>query len=150
MFNNLFSRIYEPFHGMGFYSSDLHMHLNGYDCEKYVTEDALFGTFGLIVLIGSIFCAIAFYYIINHPRFNTWVHWIMVLLFDAFLFFLIPYIKLRDNLEAGKICENLTVSNADINGFAFVNAILGILLFIVASFAIRWWSRNASCTPYPL
>ncbi len=149
--NELFASLYELFLRLGFFSNDLAMHLYGFSCDSGAfTGKNLYGPIGLIVLFGSILTAVIFYYVINHPRFNKWKHWLLVLGINAVAQFLVAYIWLADDLKLGRICNQLIVDKADIAGFSFANLILSVFFFTITSFIIRWGSKNGSCTPYPL
>lgn len=149
--NDLFASLYELFLRLGFYNDDLAMHLYGYDCSTGGFDGKnLYGPIGLIMFFGSILAAVIFYYVINHPRFNKWFHWLLVLGINAVIQFLVAYIWLRDDLKLGKICEELIVYKEDIAGFSFSNLFLSVFFFTIASLIMRWWSKNCSCTPFPL
>ncbi len=146
-----FASFYELFSRLGFYNADLGLYLYGYCCDTGTFDsDSLYPMFGWIMIIGSIIMATLFYYIINHPRFNKWSHWLLILGISLLFQYTIPYFTLSDHLEVGRICSDLIVHKSDISGFAFTNLLLALVIYIVASFVMRWWSRNGSCTPYPL
>ncbi len=147
----IFASFYELFSRLGFYNTDLGLYLYGFDCTTGTFErNSLYPMFGWIMILGSIIMAALFYYIINHPRFNKWTHWLLILGISSLFQYAIPYFTLSDHLEVGRICGDLIVHKSDISGFAFTNLFLALVIYIFASFVMRWWSRNGSCTPYPL
>lgn len=147
----IFASFYELFSRLGFYCGDLGLYLYGYDCAAGTFErSSLYPVFGWIMILGSVAMAALFYYIINHPRFNKYTHWLLILGVSLLLQYAIPYFTLSDHLDVGRICDELIVHQSDIRGFAFSNLILGLVMYVFASFVMRWWSRNGSCTPYPL
>ncbi len=144
--NEFFASLYELF--INFFGHDLGMHLNGY-------QDGAFGEphyiwFGLVLMLGTVLMVVLFYYIINHPRFNMWKHWLLMLGATVIIQYIIAYQWVLDHLNTGKICDDLIVNKSDIASFSFVHAFWAFVIFVFVSFVIRWWSKNSSCTPYPL
>lgn len=149
--NEIFGSIYELLSRMSLYGSDLEMYLYGFDCETGgFTGKGLYASIGFWMLVSAALSALLFYKIIDHPRFNRWYHWLIILAVNGLALFLTPYIWLKDHLEIGKICEDLIVHNSDITGFSISNIIIGVFFYLVFSVIFRFWSRNASCTPIPL
>ena len=149
--NEFFGSIYELFARLGLYGTGLEMYLYGFECNTGAfTGEALYASMGFYMILCAAISALLFYKIIDHPRFNRWYHWLIMMGINALALFLIPYIRLKDHLDIGRICVDLFVQNSDIVGFAISNLILGVFLYIVFSLGLRFWSRNASCTPYPL
>jgi len=147
----VFASLYELFLRMGFFDPDLGLYLYGYDCNTGMfTGPPLYSNFGLIMLLGSFVMAAVFYYVINHPRFNRWHHWSIILGANLIIQFAIPYFILTNHLDVGRICGDLVVTTSDISGFAWSSVILAFIVYVFASLLMRWWSRNSSCTPYPL
>ena len=88
--------------------------------------------------------AAIYYYVINSVRFSRWYHWLLMLLVAVIvapsISFYYPYAEFS---EEGKdyVRQLLT--------FNLINVCITIVLFIVASFSIRWWSTNCRHTPLP-
>lgn len=82
-----------------------------------------------------------FYYIINSVSFSRWFHWLITLLVAAVMASLINYAYLDGVLSidySGKVF-----------GFCVVDFVVTAILYIIASFAVRWWSSNCRHTPIP-
>ncbi len=144
--NEFFASLYELF--VSFFGHDLGMHLNGYHGGEF--GEPYYIWFGLVLTLGTVFMAVLFYYIINHPRFNKWKHWLIILGAALLIQFVVAYYWILDHLNTGKICNDLIVSKGDITSFGVVHVFWSLMIFAGVSFLIRWWSRNCSCTPYPL
>ena len=85
-----------------------------------------------------------FYYLINSVRFSRWYHWLIVLAVACVAAPVIVY------AYADGVFSDLGLNfSAQLGGFCGVEVLVEALLFIVASFAIRWWSSNCRHTPIP-
>ena len=85
-----------------------------------------------------------FYYAINSVSFSRWYHWLVVLGVAVVLSAVINYIYpnnifTRDGFDF----------SAQLFSFCIVNLAVEAVLFIVASFSMRWWSSNCRHTPIP-
>ena len=85
-----------------------------------------------------------FYYAINSVSFSRWYHWLTVLGVAVVLSAVVNYIY-PNNIFSG---DGLDFS-AQLFGFCVVNVAVEAVLFIVASFSMRWWSSNCRHTPIP-
>jgi hypothetical protein len=85
-----------------------------------------------------------FYYAINSVSFSRWYHWLTVLGVAVVLSAVVNYIY-PNNIFSG---DGLDFS-AQLFSFCVVNVAVEAVLFIVASFSMRWWSSNCRHTPIP-
>lgn len=85
-----------------------------------------------------------YYYLIYSVSFSRWYHWGMVLI--AVMVFSSLFTYFYPNSEF--IEQELDLSS-DLINFAIVNIVVSIVIFIIASFSIRWWSSNCRHTPIP-
>jgi hypothetical protein len=156
--NEFFASIYEFF--IGFYGDELGLHMYGnYPCPTAgFTNQSLYVPIGIFMLVSSLFFTLLFYYAINHPRFNRWWSWLLVLLVSSGLNFFIGFYRTSIDLKSESICPDLVkdpvsgflyITNFNCIGFGFVNSILALLAFIILSFSLRWWSKNCSTCPFP-
>lgn len=144
----------------GLFGENLAEHLWGYDCDtqSYVTN--AFNQIGIINLIITLFFAILFYYIINHPRFNRWWSWLIILGIAGIINLFIGYGWTANDYYSGNISDCLMyvrdpegniisqlIFPADCWMFGVTNMIVSFLLFSVISFTIKWWSRNCKHSP---
>ena len=74
--NEFFSMIFEWLGYAGTFSDDLF-------------QEELYTSIGLIGLITSLVLVVAFYFIINRPSFSRWYHWLIMLLINFLIAFLV-------------------------------------------------------------
>ena len=85
-----------------------------------------------------------YYYAINSVSFSRWYHWLIVLRVAAVLAPTINYIY-PNSIFSG---DGLDFS-AQLFSFCVMDFVVEAVLFIIASFSIRWWSSNCRHTPIP-
>lgn len=85
-----------------------------------------------------------FYYAINSVSFSRWYHWLVVLGVAVVLSAVINYIYPNKIFTS----DGFDFS-AQLFSFCIVNLAVEAVLFIVASFSMRWWSSNCRHTPIP-
>lgn len=113
---------------------------------------------GLWMLGITLAVVLLFYYVINHPRLNNWWGWLIFLVSNAVINFLVgwQYVKLdwvngkmAGVLQSsGEAVGSLSVTEGDFLCFGVTNAILSIMWFIIFSFIFKWWSRNTPNAPF--
>ncbi|MBR1883227.1 MAG: hypothetical protein IJ808_09525 [Muribaculaceae bacterium] len=98
-----------------------------------------------LITIGMAWGAAAiYYYAINSVRFDRWWHWLAVLAVVALLTPIVSYLVISHAFsDAGLDYQLETFS------FELGNVVWSALLFVVASFSMRWWSSNCRHTPIP-
>ncbi len=85
--------------------------------------------------------AALFYYVVNSVSFSRWYHWLIVLLAAAVVSTIAGYSYLSGTLS--------TDYGSSLTGFSVVNFATTAVLFVLASFGMRWWSSNCRHTPFP-
>lgn len=85
-----------------------------------------------------------YYYAINSVSFSRWYHWLIVLGVAAVSAPTINYIY-PNSIFSG---DGLDFS-AQLFSFCVMDFVVEAVLFIIASFSIRWWSSNCRHTPIP-
>ena len=98
---------------------------------------------GITILVSWGGAAI-YYYVINSVKFDRWYHWLAVLGIVAVLAPVICYIY-NDTVFAS---NGLLYIGESIK-FEMQTVLFAALLYIVASYSIRWWSSNCRHTPIP-
>ena len=88
--------------------------------------------------------AAIYYYAINSVKFDRWYHWLAVLGVVAVLAPVVCYIY-NDSVFAS---NGLMYIGESIQ-FEMQTVLFAALLYIVASYSIRWWSSNCRHTPFP-
>lgn len=112
---------------------------------------------GLSMLCISLLVVICYYYIVNHPRLNNWWGWLIFLGVNAAINFVVGWQWVLKDYYAGLMVKkdpatgkdiDLPISTDDILAFGFTNMIDAIIIFIIFSYMIKWWSTNCSRAPF--
>lgn len=85
-----------------------------------------------------------FYYAINSVSFSRWYHWLVVLGVAVVLSAIVNYIYPNNIFSSDGVDFS-----AQLFSFCVVNMAVEAVLFIIASFSMRWWSSNCRHTPIP-
>ncbi|MBQ6195019.1 MAG: hypothetical protein IJJ98_08305 [Prevotella sp.] len=104
----------------------------------------LYFVVALVTVLVAWGLAAVFYYVINSVSFSRWFHWLVVL----------GVACVAAPVTSFVICNNaFTAEGYDFTGqlgsFCVIDLAVEAVLFIVASFAMRWWSTNCRHTPIP-
>lgn len=152
----MFKWIYGLFES--WFGSGLNKYLAGYDCLNQVTnpQDNLYTPMGVWILIITFASAFVYYYVINHPRFNRWWSWMIVLLFSSIVSFLLSFLYINAKYTNGDIQSCLITSDtgstlidiSNIITFGLTNAVVSAIFFIIISLCIKWFSSNAKYSPF--
>ena len=102
---------------------------------------------GMVLVLSSIIFPLLFYYVLNHPRWNRFIHWLISMFLCLITNFLCSYLIINDKFDLRGYDGMYTL---EIITFSFINLLWSFLGFTIFSFVIRWWSRNGSQTPFPL
>lgn len=120
---------------------ELH-YVNGFSDDMHNYE--LNTTVSVITALVPWVAAGIYYYAINSVRFDRWYHWLVVLALVMLVTPVAGYM-VTDSVMAdnGKsyVAESVT--------FELLNMLWAAVLFVVASFSMRWWSSNCRHTPIP-
>lgn len=92
--------------------------------------------------------AVMFYYIINSVDFDRWWNWFIVLALTALLSAWGSLSMLEYLMEEFEPTLSDYYSMY-LPPLAVWSAVFSSVLFVIASFAIRWWSSNCRHTPFP-
>lgn len=152
---SFFQWIYGLFNS--WYGQGLYKYLAGYNCEQQatITENALFKPIGIWTLIITAFVCIAYYYIINHPRFNRWWSWLIMLGIAGVSNFILAFSWIYLDFNNGDIMDCLITSESgstligtsNIIMFGLVNFVVSAIFYISITFLIKWGSRNCKHSP---
>ena len=150
---NFFGSIYcwlEDFFGL-----ELAEYLWGNSAQEQLSN--MFISIGFTMLAISLFVVVCYYYIINHPRLNNWWGWLIFLGINAVLNFLVAWQWVLKDFYAGLMVAkdsatnktiDLPISQDNIIAFGVTNMIDSIIVFILISYLIKWWSSNCSKAPW--
>lgn len=115
----------------------------GYSDSMY--NFGIYDTVAIVIVAMTWACAAIYYYVINSVRFDRWWHWLAMLGVVAVLTPVICY-----TITANVFGDNGGISYpAETASFQVVTLIYTALMFVVASFSMRWWSSNCRHTPIP-
>ncbi len=142
-----------------FFGQNLAEHLWGFDGSEY-TKTNIYNSVGVVMLLVSLFLVLSYYYFLNHPRFNKWWNWLIILGLNGIVNLLIGYAwtvndylngTIADNLmysrnEEGEIVTHL-ITSSDCWGFGMANFFVATMFFTLFSFCFKWWSRNCKHSP---
>ena len=115
-------------------------YVNGF--SQFMYNDGAYGIVALITIAMTWGIAAIYYYVINSVKFDRWYHWLAMLGITAVLTPLVCFFVIdarMDGLDYGTYAFTFVLHNI------FVAAIM----FIIASFSMRWWSSNCRHTPIP-
>lgn len=146
---NFFVTIYCWFETL--FGENLAEHMWGWDgaVGDYVKTN-LFNKVGFIMIIITALICLGYYLVLNHPRFNRWWSWLIVLGIVGFLNLMIgfyfPYRDLVYDNISEDIVDYITVSNCW--SFGMANLILSISFFLIFSLIIKGLSSNCKLTPF--
>lgn len=134
------------------------------DNDDLLFADSLF-IVGIITLIVSGLVAFAYYvWPINHPRFNAWKSWILMLIVAALLNFGVGigcgYSRVQSVNESDEACEliledeeyDLTdeIAFSDYLGYGLSNIFVGSIFFIICCIPLTFYNGNARFSPFRL
>ncbi len=146
---DFFAPLYEGLF-IGVYGDYLGQHLYGFDGEGF-NDPSLYIPCGFITYFTPLALVLLFYYLINSPRFNRWYHWLIFLALSAIICFAVSYGWVYADYDQGYMAESIAqyIEPGQLIAFGMVNALYGIILFVLFSFILRNWSANCSTTPFP-
>ena len=107
-------------------------------------EDNMYLVVSIVTAIIAWVVAAIYYYAINSVSFARWYHWLIFLgiavLFALTVDFVYPN---------GVFSEYDYDYTTQLIHFSLLNIVVEAVLYIIASFSIRWWSSNCRHTPIP-
>lgn len=118
-----------------YYSVAFNNGLHNYDVYTPIT---------IITILMAWGGAAVYYYAINSVRWDRWWHWLVMLAVVVLLTPIICYI-----VNVRMFDENGISMAAEAASFEVFNLVVTAVLFVIASFSMRWWSTNCRHTPIP-
>ena len=98
-----------------------------------------------------------YYYVINHPQLNHWWGWIIFLVINGIINFIVGWQWVLKDYYDGKMITidpatnlqmPLNIGESEIIYFGVSNIFISVIAFIVFSFILKWWSTNCSRAPF--
>ncbi len=133
--NDFFAPLYE---GWGLF------YLNNFSDDLY--NNQLYLPIGWTLLLSTLGLMAVYYYLINHPRFNRWYHWLLYVGLVGLINFAVAYFVSHD--EINMLYEE-DPYRAQYYTFGLVNLLYAFVFCTIFSYIIRWWSINCATTPVP-
>lgn len=114
--------------------------------SEWMYDQSLYLQMALFIVILTWVMAAIFYYGISllFVNFSRWYHWLIMLVITmgmapGLAFYYLNGESLEQSYQFAIQCQAIS----------YINVVLTALFFIIASYSIRWWSRNAAYTPIP-
>ena len=144
---------FSKFYQVGVYGQDLFYHLKGWDSgmQDFGAANNQFPTICLITFLSTALVFVVYYYILNHPRFNKFWHWLIamaILFLGIFLYSRGLVISDLTGVSEHPIDPALNVSTDNATMFGVYNGVLSCILFFVLSICFRFGSKNCKNTPF--
>ena len=132
------------------FGGDMADYLSGYVCPSQETEGGYIGNnqfvmYGFIALGIALAVMLIYYYVINHPRFIKWWHWLLMLVLVGLSNLFIGAINIGDCLING---SNGGISDSNCWMFGLANFFVSAIFFIIFSISFKWWSSAGKRTPF--
>ncbi len=135
-------------------------HLWGFDGVDF-TKPILFNTIGIVSFLISLVMVIGYYKVIDHPRFNRWWHWLIVLIMSGIINFIVGYAFCQTDLNKGNIADSLMflrdvngdatsllINSMDCVGFGFANFIVSSVFFFILSMIFKCFAVSTKYSPF--
>jgi len=147
------------------FSQNFAEYLWGYNCNTQdFSNSNLFNSIGTITIGISLLFVLVYYYLpcwgCNHPRFNRWWNWLIMLFIAGIINFLIGYGWTINDLLNGSIGDCLMyerdpdgniisqlIDEKDCWLFGLSNLFVSSIFFVLGSLIFKWWSRNCKHSP---
>ncbi len=141
-----------PYQIKNFYGAELYEHLKGWDdnlMDYNPDYNQFLSIFGSTLLI-AVVLFVAYYYIINHPRFNRWWSWLIFISVAGLLAygwgFNVVNVDILNRSIAPSLINHIGATNAIM--FGIYNMIFEVIVFLVFTLLFRHWSKNCKHSPW--
>jgi len=113
------------------------------------TNDVFFSV-GLIMLLTAAVGMVVYYYAINHPRFNRWIHWLSVVIALCIVNFVIALAMSKSTLFGfyQEMSQEVPFPISDFIAFGFANAIWTAVFSFIFSMCMKWKSSTGKYSPF--
>jgi hypothetical protein len=116
------------------------------DLSKLLYDEQIYLYVGLFMVILSAIGPVVYYYLLNHPRYARWFHWLFMVGVISLSNFAIAYFK-ADGIVWDTF-ENTDGYTTQIVIFAFANVFWTLVFTFAFSMIIKWKSSNAKHSPF--
>ena len=141
------------FYQLNVYGEDLFYHLKGWDngLQDFVAANNQFPTIWLVTFSSALLVFVLFYYIMNHPRYNKFWHWLITMAELALGIFIWSRSLVLSDIAGSSlhpVDPALNVSADSAMLFGLYNAVLSAIFFFFLSIIGRFGSKNCKNTPW--
>lgn len=85
-----------------------------------------------------------YYYVINSVSFSRWYHWGIMLILSCVLSASISFFYIGHIFDSYGLIFDTQIIN-----FSLRNIFVALVLTLIATYSVRWWSTNCRHTPIP-
>jgi len=123
-----------PIHELFYYSTGFSNAAYNFSIYNYVS---------ILVIAVPWIMALIYYYVINSVHFDRAIHWVAMWLLTIVL---TPTLcVLWGNFTLNEVGKSYL---PDMMQLGLVDMLLAAVMFVIASFSIKWWSSNCRHTPF--
>lgn len=120
------------------FGSPLADQLSGYDSATETVQGAnQFVPIGMITLAIALVSVLLYYFVVNHPRFNCWWAWLIVLVSTSIINLFVGFGWTAKYAGEANISDTFFVYLSDCWGFGFANFFVSAMWFILFSLIAR-------------
>ena len=119
--------------------------------QDFVAANNQFPTICLITAFATVIVFAVYYFILDHPRFNKFWHWLIamaVLFLGIFLYSRGLVMADLSGISAHPVDPALNISADNATLFGVYNGVLSCIFFFFLSLFLRFLSRNCKNTPF--
>ena len=104
----------------------------------------------IITMVVVVISALAYYYLLNHPRYNRWYHWSIWCSITCLINSIITWIAASDMLYTFYAEQGMDAGFSWTNYFVIsaVSYLWSNVFFLIFSFIIKWGSCNCKRSPF--
>jgi hypothetical protein len=96
----------------------------------------------------SLIFMLLFYYVFSRPALARVIYWILFMLVNGVINYLIAFGYSYSDLATGTYCGELSFGVVDCLGFGLMNAIWSAVAFFLFSMIGKWGSNSCRTTPF--
>jgi hypothetical protein len=115
------------------------------DFQLAMFNQSLYQTVGLIIVAMALLGNLFYYYLLDHPRWQRWYHWLIITAVVDFVVTIVVGYVVKNDLDS----INLFFSGEYV-GFFFFNLFFFLAISFLWTFVVRWGSKSCYKTPIPL
>ena len=131
------------------FGQDMNYLISGYNCETQLFDEPnYFPQIGFWTVVIAVVVALAYYFLFNHPRFNRWWSWLIMLFVNACASMVYGYAFVKSLVNN----VDYDISSLDVEpyflNFGIANAIFCTVCFFLMSLVVKRFSTNCKHSPF--